>query len=259
MPRFDRLELDSSQKRPDDDRGGREDFLRDEHHWLQLADAERRKGLYENALRYYSRSLELDKSQVAGWLGQVQMLIALGEYPEAEMWARKALELFKNHGDLLAGRAQAYCRLKDRAQATASCDAAFAQPDQPAYRWTVRGEVMVLVRSDVDRYCFDKAVQINGDWLVPLEIAQVYLYHGYPSKALARARQAVEKGTDHPFPWFLQGVCERELGLNDAARRSFERCLEIIPNHADAGRNLLELDRQSWSLGRVLRCLFRRS
>ena len=33
-------------------------------------------------------------SLVAGWLGQVQMLVFLGEYPEAELWARKALELF---------------------------------------------------------------------------------------------------------------------------------------------------------------------
>jgi tetratricopeptide (TPR) repeat protein len=259
MPRFDRLELDSSQKRPDDDRGGREDLVRDEHHWLRLADVERRQGLYENALRYYSRSLELDKSQVAGWLGQVQMLIALDEYPEGELWARKALELFKNHGDLLAGRAQAFCRLNDRAQAVASCDAALAQSDQSAYRWLVRGEVMVLSRSDVDRYCFDKAIQLNGDWLVQLEIAQIYLYHGYPSKALPRARQAVEKGPDHPYPWYFQGRCERELDLNDAARRSFQRCLEIIPNHAEAGRNLLELDRQGWSLGGALRRLFRRS
>ncbi len=259
MPRFDRLELDSSQPRPDDDRNGREESLRDEQHWLRRAEAERRHGLYENALCFYSRSLELDKSQIAGWLGQVRMLIALSENPEAELWARKALELFKNHGDLLAGRAQAYCRMKDRTQAVASCDAAMAQPDQSAYRWIVRGEVMVLARSDVDRYCFDKAVQLDSDWLVPLEIAQVYLHHGYPSKALTRARQAVEKGPDQPYPWYFQGLCERELDLKDAAQRSFLRCREIVPNHADAERNLLEMDQQGWSLGRTLRRLFRRS
>jgi tetratricopeptide (TPR) repeat protein len=259
MPRFDRLELDSSQSRPDDDREGRSDLIRDEQHWLQRAEAERRHGLFENALRLYSRSLELDKSQVAGWLGQVRMLIALDECPEAELWARKALELFKNQGDLLAGRAQALCRMQDRAQAIASCDAAMQQPDQSAYRWLVRGEVMVLTRSDVDRYCFDKAVQLDSDWLVPLEIAQVYLYHGYPSKALARARQAVEKGPEQPYAWYFQGLCERELDFADAARRSFRRCQEIVPNHADAGRNLLELSQQGWSPVRALRRLFRRS
>jgi tetratricopeptide (TPR) repeat protein len=258
MPRFDRLELDPSRRKPDDEDVGRDDFVRDEHYWLRLAEQERRQGLYENALRFYSRSLELDKSQVVGWIGQVRMLIALDEIVEAELWARKALELFKNHGDLLATRAQALCRSKDRSQASAACDAAMAQPNTTAYRWQVRGEVMVVTRSDVDRYCFDKAIQLEPDWLVPLEIAQAYLFHGYPSKALGRARLAVEKGADQPFPWYFQGVCERELDLCDAAVRSFRRVLEIVPNHIDAQRHMTELDQQGWSPFRTLRRLFRR-
>jgi tetratricopeptide (TPR) repeat protein len=232
--------------------------MRDEQHWLKQADAERRRGLYENALRLYSRSLELDKSQVTGWLGQVQMLVVLGEHPEAELWSRKALELFKNQGDLLAGRAQALWRMKDRRQAVASCDAAMAQGGMSAYRWIVRGEVMIG-SGDVDRYCFDKAVQLDADWLVPLEIAQVYLYHRRPTKALARVRQAVEKEPDQPLPWYVQGVCERELNMIEPAKRSFRRCLEIVPHHADAERALLELNQQGWSLTRALLRLFRRS
>jgi tetratricopeptide (TPR) repeat protein len=258
MPRFDRLELDPSRDRPEDDRGVPVELQRDAQHWLRQAERERRHGLHEGALRLYSRALEEDKAQVVGWVGQVQMLVALGEHPEAELWARKALELFKNHGDLLAGRAQALCRMKDRKQAIASCDAALAQPDQSAYRWIVRGEVMI-VTGDVDRYCFDKAMQIDSDWLVPLDIAQVYLYHGKPSKALVRIRQAVEKAPDEPYLWYVQGQCERELNLRDAARRSFRHCLEIVPKHADAERALLELNREGWSLRRALRRLFGRT
>lgn len=259
MPRFDRLELDSPQGQPDDKPEAAQDQPRDEQHWLRLADAERRQGLFENALRLYSRALEMDKSLITGWLGQVQMLIALGEYPEAELWSRKSLELFKNHGDLLAGRAQALCRMKDRTQAVASCDAAMAQSGASAYRWIVRGEVMMSDRSDVDRYCFDKAVQLDNDWLVPLEIAQCYLYHGYASKALVRARQAVARGPDQVYCWFFQGRCEQELDLEDAARKSFSRCLEIVPNHAEAGRRLHELNRGSSWIGRLMRRLTRHS
>jgi tetratricopeptide (TPR) repeat protein len=257
MPRFDRLELGPSENRPDDHRDGGPELVRDAQHWLAQADAERRRGLHENALRLYSRALEEDRAQLAGWVGQVQMLVILGEHPEAELWARKALELFKNHGDLLAGRAQALCRLKDRKSAIASCDAALAQPEQSAYRWIVRGEVMI-VTGEVDRYCFDKAVQVDGDWLVPLEIAQVYMYHGRPSKALMRVRQAVEKAPDEPYAWYFQGLCERELNLLDAARRSFRRTLEIVPRHTDADRALFELTQHGWSLRRALRKLFGR-
>src|SRR5207253_3932246 len=104
MPRFDRLELDDPS--PDDDQSGfRKEVERDETHWLAQADRERREGHHENALRYYSRALEYNKAVIPAWVGQVQMLVMLGEHPEAELWARKALEVFKNHADLPAGPA----------------------------------------------------------------------------------------------------------------------------------------------------------
>ena len=56
-------------------------------------------------LRFYSRALEEDKTLIVGWVGQVQMLVQLGELKEAETWARKALELYPNNPELLAGRA----------------------------------------------------------------------------------------------------------------------------------------------------------
>src|SRR6516225_699292 len=198
MPRFDHLELDS----PHEDSGGRKSLQvdsQDEKHWLRMAEENRRQGLYDNALRFYSRALELDKSLVVGWLGQVQMLVAQGEYPEAELWSRKGLELFRNNGDLMAGRAQALCRMGDTKQAHPLCDASLAQEGLTAYRWMVRGELMIAGRSDVDRHCFDKALQLDSDWLVPLEIALIYFHYRLPAKALQRARLAVEKASDNYF------------------------------------------------------------
>jgi tetratricopeptide (TPR) repeat protein len=101
MKRFDRLEFEDPESRHTQHDAAVQSssrsvevgsFLqeeRDEHHWIRVATDERRNGQHENALRYYSRALELDKALVAGWVGQVQMLIALGEYPEAELWSRK--------------------------------------------------------------------------------------------------------------------------------------------------------------------------
>ena len=90
---------------------------RDAGYWIDRAVDGRRMGLYELALKYYSRALELDKSLVVGWLGQVQMLVLLDEHNEAELWARKSLELFPNNGDLLAGRAHALSRMGDMKRA----------------------------------------------------------------------------------------------------------------------------------------------
>ena len=93
----------------------------------------------------------------------------------------------------MAGRAQALARIGDRTQAMELADAALRQEGDSAYRWMVRGELLVTANDEVDRHCFDKAVVAERDWLVPLEIALIYLHHQRPSKALLRARQAVEK------------------------------------------------------------------
>ncbi len=255
MPRFDRLEFDHTPERPSVPKSHNADPERDEHYWLRLAEADRRQGLFENALRFYSRALELDRSLVEAWVGQVQMLIALAEYKEAELWSRKALELFRNQGELLAARAQAVCRQGDRREAQTLCDAALAQAGNSAYPWIVRGELMVASKEGIDRHCFDKAVQLDRDWLVLLEIAQVYLHYRTPSKALTRIRQAVEKVPDNAHCWFIQSQCEEELDLTERARASLKRCLELVPGHAAAQRRLTVLANQGWSPKRTFRRL----
>jgi tetratricopeptide (TPR) repeat protein len=259
VPRFDCLEFEQP---PDEGASALptgDEAERDEQQWLKKADDHRRRGLYENALRYYSRALELDKTLVNGWLGQVQMLIQLGEETEAELWARKSLELFKGHGDLLAGRAQALARMGDRSQAMELSDAALKQEGNSAYRWMVRGELLVAGRDAVDSHCFDKAVQADRDWLVPVEIALIYLTHKQPSKALLRARQGVEKSPQSFYGWYVQGCCEQQLALDRQAEQSFRRCLELSPRHVEATRRLAEIAGGEWSLKRGLRRLLGRS
>jgi tetratricopeptide (TPR) repeat protein len=228
---------------------------RDAGYWMRMAERERRDGNYENALRNYSRALELDRAVVPGWLGQVQMLVLLGEFPEAELWARKALELFKNHPGLLSGRAQALCRMHDLKQAQALSDASLAQQGQTAYCWIVRGEIMLVRRDPVEQYCFDKAIQTDGDWLVNLEIAAVYLHYDQPAKAMNHCRQAVEKAPQHAHCWYVQATVELKLSLPRPAERSLRRCLELVANHAAAQRQLNDLHERRGFFAR----LFRRS
>lgn len=270
MKRFDRLEFEESQPRREQAAASTSSSSfsqelfpqgveqeRDEHHWIRVAGDERRNGFHETALRYYSRALELDKSLVQGWLGQVQMLIALGEYPEAELWSRKALELFRNNAELLAARAQALCRTGDLKSAQASCDAAIGQQGMFSYSWIARGELMLVRRDRTEEYCFDKAVQLDADWLVPLEIGAVYEHYGRPAKALTRTRQALEKAPDQPYCWYRQGQCELALDLVNPAEKSFSRCLQLAPKHEDARTALFALARSRRPIGRFIRRLFR--
>jgi len=254
MGRFDKLELKSTEAGAEQVQQHR--TARNDPAWKEQAVEERRSGHYENALRMYSRALEDDKSQVDCWLGQVQMLVMLDEAVEADLWSRKALELFPGNGDLMAGRAQAMRRTGDTPQAMGLSDGSLKGAGQSAYRWMVRGELMAATKRDTDRHCFDKAVQIDHDWLVPLEIAGIYMELGFPSRALERIRAAVEQAPDRSHPWYVQGQVEQALGLNAAATRSWQHCLDICPGHLDAERGLIELQTGGWSVRGLWRRVF---
>ena len=259
LPRFDKLEFDdpddgSAFQQPDEQR-----VEKDEHHWAALADTHRREGNYENALRFYSRALEIDKSLIDAWTGQVQMLVLLGEYPQAAMWAQKALELFPSHGDLMAGRSQAECRRGNLREAVSLSDGALSQRGETSYQWQVRGELMLVMKQKTDRHCFDKAQVLSRDYLVPLESGLIYLHHRSFVKAQQRLQMALERQPDSHYAWYLVGRCQFEAGLAEAATRSFERCIELCPNHHDAGVALARLRGGSSSIGRVFKRLIRRN
>lgn len=256
MARFDKLEFNTPQKPDVDPEEIKRDDL-DENYWINKATDNRRAGLYENALKYYSRALEKNRLLVEGWVGQIQMLVFLDELPEAELWGRKALELFPSNGELLSGRAQAFCRIGNIEQAYENCDGAFQQTGQSAYRWIVRGEIMTCTRQEKESYCFDKAQEADHDWLVPLEIAIIYLYYRNANKALQRARQAVQLSSESPYCWYIQGCCQLQLGIDGKARESFHHCLDLSPRHVGAGQKLIELDRNRWSPFHLFRRLFR--
>jgi len=258
MPRFENLEFGDPEPQRKVAAAPQRDPLHDEHYWMKQADDERRGGCYENALRYYSRALEMDRSIIAAWVGQVRMLIAMGEFPEAEVWSRKANDLFHNNPELIAARAHALVRCGDLSKAQPLCDAAIVGVGKDAYPWIVRGECMLAGRDSMEQHCFDKARQLSPDWLVRLEIADSYVFFRRIAKALSLLREAVELAPDRAHLWYRQGICEREMRLETAARRSLQRCCELAPRHLEARRNLEQMDRRGWWPRMVLRRLFSR-
>jgi tetratricopeptide (TPR) repeat protein len=256
VKRFDHLEFDDAA--PDPQPAGLPHHApepeRDEHFWVARAREDRAAGLFEGALRYYSRALELDRNLVEGWVGQVQMLVLLAEYTEAELWARKALELFRNYPDLLAGRSQALTRLARLNDALAVSDASISQEGNSAYRWMARGDLMLARKDAVETHCFEKAALADNSAVVLLEIARIYRYYRKGAQALVWARKGVEKAPANACAWFVQGACEEDLGQLAAARRSYAQCLDIHPGHSDARFKRIALD----AAGRGIKGFFQR-
>jgi tetratricopeptide (TPR) repeat protein len=220
--------------------------LHDSAHWMHQAERARRRGDFEEGLRLYSRAVEADRANIPGWVGQARMLIALEEYPEAEMWSKKALELFRDHPELTAARAQALCRVGDMKTAMPLCDAAISKPGQSPYPWIVRGDLMLARRSQAEAHCFDMALQLNPDWPTLIDITETYLFYNQHAKSLTRIQQALAKAPDQAYCWYLQGICQLASGMDEAGRKSLRHCLDLEPRHPAALRAMAAPPKEGW-------------
>lgn len=204
-------------------------------YFLAQAEAACRGGLWEPALQHYTRTLHEDRSRVPAWVGQVQMLVELGEYAEARMWSDKALELFRGHGELLAAKARACCRHGDRAAAIAASDSSLKAPGTSPLRWVSRGEVLLEQRERRASVCFERALAEPGaTWFDRVVIARVYLFHHQPAPADRYARSAVELHAGEPYAWVVLARCGHELGNPRQAEASCRRAMELAPGHPAA-------------------------
>ena len=250
--RFDHLEFEEPAPRfeqvlpQQEQRGvlGSEPMARHQYH--ERAIEAFRRGEFDRALRYFTRTLELDRAFVPAWVGQVQMLIELNELREADMWAAKALELFRDNGELQAARGVAKARLGDSRAAMACSDAAMAARGTSAYRWLARGEILAACGYEqVDSTLARALLEPDADWFSQLCVARIYRKYGRRTQAVVAAREATDRAPHAPFAWCVRGLCERDLAMG-GFRASLERALELDSGYAPARAALREPAQSSW-------------
>jgi tetratricopeptide (TPR) repeat protein len=262
VTRFGKLELSDGSPQPrkreqqDDDKPQKR-YKTSVEDWMLEADTHRRLGHYEEALRSYGRALEAERSHVAAWLGQAQMLILLDEARQAEMWTITGLKVFPGNAELLAARAQAICRLGNTREAIQYSDAAIQGDGASAYRWMVRGELMAASRSNNADHCFSSAEQLAPDWLVRTEIANVLRYYHNPLKGLTHAAAAIEIENNAPFAWLVKGICQFEAGFNSNAKESFQQAINLSPSFIEAREWLTKTENDVRIFKRILRWFWR--
>lgn len=229
--------------------------IRTPDHDLRLAIQAYQAGQFEQALQLYTRALHGNRGFLAAWVGQVQMLVELAEYHEARLWGDKALELFKNSGDLLAAKSRACLRQGDSPAATACSDSSISSPGSSPLRWQARGEVMLSRNPDRARDCFERSLtEPQAEWFDRVVIARIYLFHRRPAPALEFARAGVDLLPSHPYGWLVLGRAQEALGWSDRAEASYSRSLELPGDHS-AARSALDQLRSRSSAGRIARWL----
>src|SRR4051794_126086 len=110
MSRFNNLEFGNQ---PEQRLPLQQPEAKGEAHYFSEAKLAFEEARFEMALRLYSKVLEFNHNNPAAWTGQVRMLIELGEFREARLWADKALERFPREPELLAAKGVALGRSGD--------------------------------------------------------------------------------------------------------------------------------------------------
>src|SRR5436853_6247908 len=116
-------------------------LVKDEAYYSAEARAAFENGNFEQGLRLFSKVLEFNPENAAAWTGQVRMLIELGEFREAKLWADKALERFPHEQELLASKAVALGRSGDLQGALAFSDASIEERGDAGSSWRARVKV----------------------------------------------------------------------------------------------------------------------
>jgi tetratricopeptide (TPR) repeat protein len=247
MSRFSNLELNSHSE--DEDFGREKEVVKDEAYFMAEGQKAFEQGEFEQALRAYARVLEYNAQNASAWTGQVRMLIELGEYKEAKLWADKALERFPKEAELLAAKAVALGRMGDVQTAMAFSDAAFEERGDTPYIWLARGDVLLACEEPRADFCFQKALALAPtNWFFRWLASRVHFYYRKFALALKDAQQAMTLDASQAMAWLQLGLCQQELGMVTPARSSIEQALELSPNSQAAKRALANLAESSpWS------------
>lgn len=213
---------------------------------------------FESALRWYARTLEYNPDNLDAWTGQCLALLELRQHKEAKVWADKALEKFPNNALLLSIKAMALARSGQADVAMAFSDAAMDQPGDLPLVWLARGDVLLAKQQRQADACFDRALQAApGDWFVRWLAARIRAYWRQFAAALKLLQQAAQLDSGAPGLWLLFGQCQAAMGLNDAARESFQQTLSLHPGCTPAEHGMRDLESVS-PLTRLFRRLTQR-
>lgn len=239
MSRFGNLEFGESEDQPQD---FQKPLLKDETYYFNEAVTAFQTGNFEPGLRFYAKVLEFNPQNAKAWTGQVRMLIELGEYREAKLWADKALERFPHEAELLAAKAVALARNGDLQGALAFSDASIEERGDTPYIWLARGDVLLAREEHRADYCFDKALLLAPhDWFVAWLAARIRFFYKQFALAMKQLQQAVEWNAGHFLLWLDLGRCQQALSLDGLARNSFTQAVQLNPHCEPASLALIEL------------------
>lgn len=247
MSRFGSLEFDNHEEEGSAGRGASRSGIKDASYFMAEAQRAFEEAAFEKALRSYGRVLEYNPNQAAAWTGQVRMLIELGQFQEANVWADKAIEQFPREPELLAAKGVALARTRDFQGAMAFSDSAAEESGDTPYVWLARGDALLAGREKHSGFCFSKALAMTPrDWFTRWLVARIHCDHRHFSLGLKYAQESMALDAARSAVWMQLGLCQQGLGLFGPAQQSFTQARELNPDNRIAIEQLARLANLGW-------------
>lgn len=194
-----------------------------------------------------------------GGLDRAETLISLGRPAEAETMIRAHLGQEPDSAHALWLLAQCLNRQDRYADAaTAGRRALALEPEDTGVRITLTNSLLELDQVDEARELALGTVHLDPqEWVSSYVYAQALMAGRRPRTrdALGVANHVVRLAPNSADAHNLAGLCLDELGDRDAARRAYEKALELDPQHAQAMNNLATLDFGMFRMRRASRGL----
>lgn len=209
------------------------------------------------ALRQYATALSENPLLVEAWIGQLWILSELGEFPELDLWSKKALTHFPGDPGVLSLRAMAMLHLQLHPEARGFSDAALsAQQGDNEWVWLARAELMLRGKRQLAEECLVHVARCAEDPpLASLRMGSVCLRNHHYAAALDHLSLATREERQRPRPWYLLAMAQYHAGYLEAARQSMQEAYQLNQHNP---RYLDGLSQFRGSVAGMVKACFRR-
>ena len=197
------------------------------------------EGHTQEAVKEYSKAIELDPSFASAYHNRGILYNNLGEQQKALDDYNKAIELDPSYAFAYNGRGNVYRNLGEQQKALDDYNKAIELDPSFAYAYNGRGNVYSDLgeqQKALDDY--NKAIELDSSYAHAYNgRGNVYSDLGEQQKALEDYNKAIELDLNYKFAYRNRGLLYSKLGNHDAAVKDYTRAIQLDPKYKNAYLN----------------------
>lgn len=187
------------------------------------------RDFHKDAMRWYSRALDMEPRLLDAWVGMIRTHTIKGELSQASVWIGRGLSVFPDSPALMALKAVNLARRGLLRQALTGSDAALERAPTLALAHLARGEVLVVSDNRNFDFCFEQALKLSPalDWLTPFVAGMILEERRLWTRALVYYSHSAERNESNPALWYHVARCRIALGHAGKAERALAQAREL--------------------------------